>query len=155
MHASASSVQLDAESVIRRLVSAAVGVDLQPRRLRLSESTNVDVDGVSDDEQILVEIFARQGTLKGGQVRKVAMDALKLITLGRTRPSARLILAFASNEAAAYVENPNAWLTEALRAGNVEVLVVNPPADIRTAVLAAQARQHMGNTTNAEPTPSQ
>ena len=36
---------------------------------------------MSDDESVLVEVFAHQGQLKGGRRHKIAADALKLITL--------------------------------------------------------------------------
>ena len=45
---------------------------------------------------MLVECFAHVGAMKGGQRHKVATDALKLITLGRGKPGARLLLALAN-----------------------------------------------------------
>jgi hypothetical protein len=55
--------------------------------VRLSGGAYVDVDGVAADSSAFVEVFAHQGTLKGGQKHKVANDALKLITLGREHPT--------------------------------------------------------------------
>lgn len=142
-HVADSKVQRDAEIIIRGLVAERLGVGLDAARLRLSPTTSVQVDAASDDEQILVEIFARQGALKGGQVKKVTQDAFKLLTLQRDRPNARLYLAFASVEAAAYATNPKGWITEALRVWGIEVLVIDVPDETRTALLAAQARQVM------------
>lgn len=102
----------------------------------------VQVDGVADDESVLVEIFAHQGKLKGGQQRKVALDALKLITLGRSRPGTQLILAFADDEAAAYARG-NGWLAQALSTWNVTVLVIELDDEDRKKIRAAQIVQEM------------
>jgi len=103
-----------------------------------------DVDGVSPDEPVLVECFAHVGAMKGGQRHKVATDALKLITLGRGKPGARLLLALA-NESSARSLTGQSWLAEALRSGGVEVLVVDVEASLVEKILAAQELQKMVN----------
>jgi hypothetical protein len=108
-HDSDSLEQRTAEPLILAGVSQAVGVPLAPRSLTLPEGARVEVDGVAEDESVLVEIFAHQGRLKGGQFHKVARDALKLATLKRTRPHARLVIAFGDAEAAACV-TAGGWL---------------------------------------------
>jgi hypothetical protein len=123
-HASDSTAQSDAEPLILAAVAEQLGVTLAPRRLTLPGGATADVDGVAADESVLVEVFARQGALKGGQRGKIARDALKLITLGRHRPDARLILAPA-DEAAAKPLNAKSWLAEALGTFQIEVLVVD------------------------------
>ena len=143
-HQSDSSEQRSAESIIRAQIASDVGKGLVARSLLLPDGARVDVDGVADDESVLVEIFAHQGRLKGARPKKVAQDALKLITLARTRPSARLILAFGDRVAAASVLG-RSWLAEALRTWNVEVLVVDLEEEVRRELLAAQARQVMVN----------
>lgn len=144
-HVADSKDQRTAEAVIRNLMALELGVTLEKTTIKLSPTTRVEIDAASEDESVLVEIFARQGSLKGGQVKKVAQDALKLITLKRERPDAKLYLAFASAEAAAYVQNPKGWLTEALRVWGVHVVVVEVPESTRRALLAAQARQIMSS----------
>jgi hypothetical protein len=74
--------------------------------LRLDGGARVDVDGMSPDETIFVEVFAHQGRLKGAQFHKVARDALKLVTLARSRSASRLIIAFGDADAAACVALP-------------------------------------------------
>ncbi len=143
-HESDSHEQRCAEPLILAGVSAAVGVELTPRSLRLDGGARVDVDGVATDESVLVEIFAHQGPLKGGQLHKVARDALKLITLARSREHSRLIIAFGDYDAAACVSGTS-WLAEALRVWRVEVLVVVLDDDVRAGLRAAQARQVMVN----------
>jgi hypothetical protein len=143
--ASDSRAQLDAEPLILRSVSEALGgVKLAARRLRLGEGAYVVVDGVAPDESILVEVFAHLGRLKGGQVHKVAQDALKLITLARSRPASKLILAFGDREAADCVRG-GSWLAEALRAWGVEVHVAGLDEDVRAGLRLAQERQLMVN----------
>ncbi len=91
-----------------------------------------------------MEVFAHQGRLRGGQFHKVARDALKLITLKRTRPAAQLVLAFGDPDAAACVTGTS-WLAEALRAWEVAVLVAELDKEIRAGLRAAQVRQVMVN----------
>jgi len=94
-----SAVQHRAEGVIRKLLAMRLGVSLEPMVIALGAGAPVHVDAVSPDGLVLAEIFARQGELKGGQQKKVAIDALKLITVRRERPGAQLVIAFADQEA--------------------------------------------------------
>ncbi len=93
-HQSDSLEQRTAEPLILAGVSRMIGVELTPRSLRLQGGARADVDGAATDDSVLVEVFAHQGRLKGAQYHKVARDALKLITLGRSRAGSRLIIAF-------------------------------------------------------------
>ena len=143
-HASDSTTQRDVEPVILAVVSTEIGVELGPRRLTLPSGAWCHVDGVSADERVLVEVFAHQGKVKGGQRGKIARDTLKLMTLRHHRPEARLILALADP---ALVKSLTAmsWLAEALRTFDVDVLFVEIDADDRAAVAEAQVRQVMVN----------
>jgi hypothetical protein len=147
-HPSDSQEQRSAEALILQAVSASVGVELAPRSLRLDGGARADVDGAAPDESVLVEVFAHQGRLKGAQFHKVARDALKLITLGRTRPGSKLIIAFGDSDAAACV-NTKSWLAESLRTWGVEVLAVDLDEEVRAGLRSAQARQVMVNPTLA------
>lgn len=99
---------------------------------------------MADDPLIFVEVFAHHGRLRGGQLHKVSTDALKLITIGRAHPSARLILAFADETAAQSVKGTS-WRAEALRTWSVEVAVVEIGAEDRARIEAAQHVQRMVN----------
>jgi hypothetical protein len=143
-HASDSREQRLAEPLILASVARELRVELAPRSLRLEHGARVDVDGVAPDESVLVEVFAHQGRLRGGQFHKVARDALKLITLKLTRPAAQLVLAFGDPDAAACVTGTS-WLAEALRAWGITVLVAELDDDVRAGLSAAQARQVMVN----------
>ena len=91
--------------------------------MQLDSNAFVEVDGVSDDESVFVEVFAHQGNMKGGQRDKVATDALKLITLGQSRPDAKLILALAHPDVIRFATK-GTWVAAALKAWRVEVLEV-------------------------------
>jgi hypothetical protein len=136
--------QREAEPLILAGVSAKVRRKLQPRRLFLDGGARVDVDGVSRDESILVEVFAHQGRLRGGQNGKVARDTLKLITLARKRKKTRLILAFGDQDAASCV-TAKSWLAEAIRTWGIEVMVVELDPAVRKGLKQVQARQVMVN----------
>jgi hypothetical protein len=125
-------------------VSKMIGVELAPRSLRLDGGARIDVDGATPDESVFVEIFAHQGRLKGAQFHKVARDALKLITLGRSRVAGRLIIAFGDQDAAACVTGAS-WLAEALTSWGIEVLVVELDDAVRDGLRDAQVRQVMVN----------
>ena len=143
-HASDSAEQRDVEPILLADIAEKIGCALAPRSLKLSGGARVDVDGVASDTSVLVELFAHQGSMKGGQILKVARDALKLITLRRDHPGARLILGFADHVAAASVTGAS-WLAEALRTWEIEVLVTELDGGTREALHAAQARQVMVN----------
>ena len=149
-HQSDSHEQRDAETLILAGLASELGTALTPRSLSLAEGARVDVDGVAHDESIFVEVFARQGRLKGAQFHKVARDALKLITLARDRPGARLIIAFGDETAAACVTR-GSWLAEALRSWGIEVFVVDLEDAVRDGLRAAQVRQVMVNPTADAP----
>lgn len=143
-HQSDSLEQRTAEPLILAGVSKIVGVDLAPRSLRLERGARADVDGAAVDESVLVEIFAHQGRLKGAQFHKVARDALKLITLGRSRPASKLLIAFGDPNAAACVTGAS-WLAEALATWRIDVLVVELEDAVRAGLRDAQVRQVMVN----------
>ena len=118
---------------------------LSPSSLKLPDGARVDVDGVDRDRTTFVEIFAKQGRLRGAQFHKVAPDALKLVTVTKGREDARRIIAFGDDEAAACVTGKS-WLAEALATWGVEVMVVDlDDDDVRAGLRAAQARQVMVN----------
>lgn len=77
-------------------------------------------------------------------------DALKLITLGRSRPNAQLIIAFADSGAAAYATK-GTWISEALATWGVKVYVVGLEPAVHDGIRAAQARQVMANPTAPAP----
>ena len=137
--------QQNAEKLVIEQVAAALGTALRPRRLHLLAGAYVDVDGVSDDEGILVEVFAHQGALKGGQRHKIATDVLKLITVARERAQApRLILAFADPTVADWTAGKS-WLAAAVATWGVEVMTAELDESARAGLRAAQVRQVMVN----------
>lgn len=125
-------------------VGQQVGATVIPARVDFPGGSYANVDGVSEDPLVFVEVFAHQGPLKGGQRHKIAGDVLKLVTLGRAYPAARLVLALASHETARQVTN-RGWLAEAVRTWGVEVVVVDLREDILQGLREAQARQVMVN----------
>lgn len=148
-HVSDSEPQRLAEPLILAAVADQLGVELEPRTLYFPNGARVDIDGVDEAETVFVEVFARQGRLKGGQKRKVALDAFKLITLARTRQGARVILAFADDDAAAEVRGKS-WLAEAVATWDVEVIVIELDEAVREGLRSAQARQTMANVSDAD-----
>lgn len=148
-HPSSSHEQTAAEEPVLKAVSEQLGAAVEPTRVDFPGGSYVNVDGVSRDPLVFVEVFAHQGALKGGQRHKVAGDVLKLVTLGKLHPDARLILAFADEIAAGSVRNKG-WLAEAVVTWGVEVVVADLPDEVLEGLRAAQLRQMMVNPATTE-----
>lgn len=147
LHQSDSSAQRHAEAIVLAGVAQQLGIELtQKVRLPL-DAANVELDGASPDEAVLVEVFARIGKLKGGQLHKVSTDTLKLLALGETRPEAKLVLAFADQEAADSVVG---WRAAVLERNHVHKVVVALAEQERNVILAAQEKQKMVNARAAD-----
>lgn len=143
-HQSSSAEQQSAEAVILAALSVQLGTSVCARKVDLPGGASMNVDGVADEPLTFVEVFAHQGQLKGGQHHKVSTDALKLVTLGRVYPQARLILAF-GDQAATSTLSGGGWKAEALRTWGIEVFVADIDEDVRAGLRDAQVRQRMVN----------
>ena len=139
-HKSDSAAQREAEEAIRVALSESLDTTLAETDLTLANGSQVRIDAVDADETIFVEIFARQGRPRGGQLHKVSTDTLKLATLKRERPTARCMLAFADTEAAAPFQGKS-WRSAAIRDWEIDIVVVEIDDEVR----AAQVRQVMVN----------
>lgn len=153
LHLSDSAVQRRAETAILSKVAEHFATPLAPKTFTLRAGTRVQIDGAAADNSLFVEVFARQGFLKGGQQKKVSQDGFKLITIAREHPEARLVLAFADEEAAAYATR-GTWVSEALATWGVTVLVVDIDDPLRADIRKAQVRQIMVNPSAAPPSSS-
>lgn len=134
-----SAVQVAAEREIISLVGVELGVELRPTTIRLVDGVSIAVDGVDEARAFFAEAYARQGFLKGAQKKKIAQDILKLSLVRANYPGARLILAFASQEACRSLRG---WVAHAAQVHDIELLVVDIPAETRLAILRAQERQY-------------
>ncbi len=144
-HVSDSAVQREAEAHIVSALAAQLGLPgaLRPRRVDLAGSY-VQLDACAEDESVLVEAYARQGKLKGAQIKKISQDVLKLALLKsdeRFRDS-RAIIVFASDEA---LNSITGWIRAAAAQFSVELEVVTIPDGLREKIRAAQALQVMVN----------
>ncbi len=127
-------------------LAAERGIDLlqKPGRIKLSGGVYIEVDAATPDGGIVVEVYARQGALKGSQLKKIAQDILKLALLKREIRHAHMeaVLAFASQEAH---DSISGWLGQAAVAFEVDFVVVDIPTWLREKIRAAQERQVMVN----------
>lgn len=141
-HRSDSSVQRAAETPIL----AALGRSL---RVTFEQGTEIEIgghwvkpDGVAADGSVIAEVCARIGKLKAAHLDKVANDALKLIAIRELHSSARLVLVFADELAAASISG---WRAVALRTHCIEIHAVKLSAEERAKIEAAQNLQRMIN----------
>ena len=117
-HLSDSSVQRLAEATIVAALAESLGLELlnNPGRITLAGEVWVEVDARSPDNSVFVEAYARQGPLKGAQLKKIGQDILKLALLQREANfgGTRAIIAFASEEAR---DSVRGWLRRAAATG--------------------------------------
>lgn len=136
-----SQEQRDAEAVMVAILADRLGVPLLPRRIALPEGGRVEVDAAAEDGSVLCEVWAHQGPPKSAQRNKVLADAFKLVFVARVLAiSPRLILLF-SDAAAAAPFLGGGWPAQALRSMDVELTVVELPAELVSKIRAAQIRQ--------------
>lgn len=147
-HASDSTEQRIAEREIVRVLSADLEVVLGPGgRIVVGESAHVEIDARTADDSLLVEVYARQGTLHGGQLKKIGQDILKFALLRQQERFAesRMVIAFASTEAAASIRG---WVAAAAAEFKVELRVAEIADDLRRLLVETQDRQIMENPDN-------
>ncbi len=90
-----------------------------------------------------MEAYARQGRLKGAQLKKIGQDILKLSLIRRTcGTEVRTVIVLASPEAEQSIRG---WLRYAADVFGVELLVVEIEEVWRERIRAAQAKQLMVN----------
>lgn len=145
IHQSDSAVQRDAESAIIDALAAKLGVVLAcGGTLSLSGGVRIQLDAWSADGKFAVEAYARQGTLKGGQLKKIAQDVLKLALLRHEpdRAEVRPIIVFASEEARSSITG---WVKRAADVFGVELHVVDIDPELRAKIVATQDLQKMVN----------
>lgn len=141
-HPGDSAEQRAAEPIMLGLLSAALGIQLAPRRVDLPDGSYVVVDGYSESPPVLAELWAHQGPPKSAQRNKVLVDALKLHHVAIVRGAeCRKILCFGSEDASSPFRGTN-WYAGAIRELGIEIYVVALPTDTVEAVLAAQRKQY-------------
>lgn len=148
-HASDSAAQRDAEPAILARASEHFEKTLRPRKVTTPEGGKVQLDGISDDNSVIVEAYARQGELRGAQAKKVLTDALKLVWVRSwLSPSAQVVVCLGCEEAARTLlwqtahSHPQSWMAEALRDLEVAVHVFAPGGRHVEATRAAQVGQY-------------
>ena len=145
-HLSGSAVQTDAEAQIISSLAEKWGVPLihKPGKIHLTGEVAIEVDARSPDGDVVVEAYARQGVLKGAQLKKIAQDILKLALFKQEegRENTRTVIAFASQEAHDSVKG---WVRQAAASFGVEMVVIEVSDDLREQIRRAQSRQVMVN----------
>jgi hypothetical protein len=142
-HKGNAIVQMRAEAEIVKALATERKIELvKPLKIPLAGGVHIEVDAATPDGSIVVEAYAHQGTLKGGQRKKIAQDILKLALL-RKEPGhegTTAIIVFASKEAH---DSVSGWVLQAAKAFDVEFLVVDIPPELRDEILRAQGHQMM------------
>lgn len=137
-----SAAQRAAEMAVLALLKTELSVDyLAPEVVHLSDQTRVEIDAVNLDPPILVEIWAHQGSLRGGQPNKVMVDAMKLLYVEAVKGIPfRKIICF-TDGAARKPFLGKSWRAAALAHYGIELMLIDLPADVRETVVQAQKDQ--------------
>ena len=145
-HLSDSSEQQTAEAYMLKSLEQVLGLHFDPGAV-LPIDVGVKPDAIDPINKVVVEVYARVGEVKGGQLQKIKGDILKLALIGKNLGKGwRKILCFASDEAAKYIQGES-WVAEAAREFEVEVHVMPLTSEQESKVIAAQRRQRMVNPT--------
>jgi hypothetical protein len=138
-----SAAQREAEAAVLLLLREELDLpSLDPITLALTGGARVQVDAVSFDPPVLVEIWAHQGPLRGGQPNKVMVDAMKLMYVEEVkRTPFRKIICFTDAKA----RKPflgKSWRAAALAHWGIEMIVADLPDALRAKVVQAQKDQY-------------
>lgn len=137
-----SAEQREAETVMVKLLSNYLGVELAPYDLALPEGGRLQLDGFSAEPCVACEAWAHQGEAKAAQKDKITKDLLKLMfARSLLKRDMRSILLFSDESAAKFLRG-RSWRGQAMRALGIEIHVVELPVDLRSKVLSAQKRQY-------------
>ncbi|MGJ8649179.1 MAG: hypothetical protein ACSHX4_02355 [Opitutaceae bacterium] len=140
-----SSIQRTAEGIMRAAVEKKLKIGpLASAIIQIKDGVKVEVDAVTEDKSVLIEIFARQGKLLDGQKKKIAKDMLKLALLGVDidGKKRRLIIAHANPAITGHLKQES-WISCAAEKFGIEELDISddlPPAT-KAELLEAQAVQ--------------
>ena len=139
----ASHEQRMAETVMLRILSESLGVELRPRKLHHPSGARVEVDGADQQLTALVECWAHQGPAKVAQKNKLVTDAVKLHWVAQSLSPApeRLILCVSDPAAIKHLQG-SSWHGAAIAYLGVSLEVVQLPQDVVVGIVAAQKRQY-------------
>lgn len=144
-HPSRSNEQKHAESEMLKKLNRKRRIALAPGSVTLENGTKVQIDGIDKSKQVLCEVYAHIGPMKGSQPDKVGTDMLKLILVERENGRRwHKILCFADKEAMRRFSGKS-WLAEAAQMFHFELELVTLPHKARIKVRRAQRRQIMVN----------
>jgi hypothetical protein len=141
-HKSDSTEQQAAESFILAAIAKRLSLNFDEAA---DLGLGVKLDGIDPRQRVVVEAYARVGSLKGAQLHKVKGDLLKLAFIEKKLGTGwRKIMCFGSHEAASFLLGTS-WAAEAARSFGIEVFVEPLPPEQAQSVLSAQQRQRMVN----------
>ncbi len=119
-----------------RAVAGHLAVKLAPAELTLADGVRVGLHGLDEDASVLVQCAPHRGEIKSTHRNMVLASALRLVWLRSAYyPTARAVLAL--SEDMGRLITPGAWLPEALRDLEVEVLIVRDDGSVSVALLPA------------------
>ena len=146
-HLSDSMAQMIAEKLILSGVEGHLGIpngSLQTTRLVLDSYVSIEIDGYSEEYNIMVEVFSRIGKMAPAHYEKIANDILKLkLAEDMLKVPHKKYVAVCGLEAERYLLG-SSWKAFAAKYYNFEVIRIDLGDDNMKMVVDAQARQKEG-----------
>jgi hypothetical protein len=143
-HRSSSKVQQEAEEVILRLTEKKLGLfdgELQPQRV-LVKNALVNLDGYSEKEGILCEVYARIGKLKSAQKHKVTNDIMKMLLVDKVLGvKHKKVIAICDEEIEQNLRGKG-WNSLAIEEYGIEIIRVEIVSELTDNILQVQKRQY-------------
>lgn len=143
-HNSNSSVQNLAEVEALAILETQLNCKFE-KDARLPIEAKVQLDGIDPNKRIIVEVYSRIGITKGGQTNKIKGDILKFALIDKYLDDKwRKILCFTSEETAKKFRG-SSWIALAVKAFNIEIIVVELSMEMQDSLREVQKRQKMVN----------
>lgn len=102
------------------LLGEHLGVPLRPRALTLTAGSRVEVEGMSADDSVIVQLVANQGSYKPSYRNKALADMLKLTWVRSQTPAVRRTVLMLTQDVLPAV---GGWVSVAASDLNIELFV--------------------------------
>lgn len=139
-----SSEQRTAERIMLDILGTRLGLQLDPARLTVPSGARVEVDGADLERSVLVECWAHQGKPKGGAAAQSVercpeahLDRLNLCLASPAHP-----LPLRPTRCGTLPPGGRSWAAQALADLDISIEIIELPAEMQAAVIAAQRRQY-------------
>lgn len=147
VHLSDSKAQMIVEKLILGELETYLAIQrgsLKTKRIMIDNIVSIEIDGYSNDNKIMVEVFASIGKLAAAYYEKLANDILKLkLAEDIMNVPHKKYIAVCGEKAERYLLG-SSWKAFAAQYYNLEIVKINLSMNDGGMILEAQERQKEG-----------